>query len=143
VATQVIGTASISYTAVGGSTTTTVNLGTPLHDLKLSIAKERRVADPLDYSAREVVRYGDGRAQVDGLVRLHDNGQELVDLIENGLDGQVVTYKHGSTYSGIAARMVAAEDVVPDRERASPFYSEYETRFTLRRTTTGDWSAIL
>ena len=139
--TQIIGTASASYTAVGSTTTTTVNLGTPLHELRLNTAKERRAVDSLDFTGREVVNYGGGRAEVEGLIRFHDNGQELLDLIENGLDKQAITYKHGSTHTGIPAFMIEAGEVERDREPHGP--DEYQVRFTLRRNTTGDWSSIL
>ena len=138
---QVVGSASISYTAVGSTATTTVNLGTPLHDVRVLAAKERRPVDTLDFTAREVVSYGDGRAEIEGLVRFHNTPQELIDLAENGLDRQVVTYKHGSTHTGIAAWIIEAGDVEPDREPHGP--GEFQIRFRMRRNTTGDWSSIL
>ena len=140
-ATRVVGTASISYIAVGSTGTTSVNLGTPLHDVRVRAAKERRPVDSLDFTGREVVSYGDGRAEIEGLIRFHDNAQELIDLVENGLDRQAVTYKHGSTHTGIASWMVDGGDVELDRDPHGP--GEYQVRFALRRNTTGDWSSIL
>lgn len=134
--TQRVGTASISSTGTGS-----FNLGTPLHDVRVSTAKARRSVDSLDLTNREVVTYGTGRAQIEGLIRFHDAPQELDDIIEAGLDGDVVTYTHGSTHTGITAHLIDAGDVEPDTDLAGKGY--YQARITLRRNTTGDWSSIL
>lgn len=126
----------MSSTATGS-----FNLGTPLHDVRVSTAKARRTLDTLDLTAREVVTYGGGRAQVDGLIRFHDAPQELLNVIDAGLDGDVVTYTHGSTHAGITCHIVDAGEVEPDRDRHG--YGEYQVRVTLRRNGAGDWSSIL
>jgi len=134
--TQRVGTASISSTATGS-----FNLGTPLHDVRVLTAKSRRTLDSLDLTNREVITYGAGRAEVEGLIRFHDNGGELVSLIEAGLDGDVLTYTHGSTHAGITCHLTDAGAVEPDADLAGKGY--YQVRLTLRRNTVGDWSSIL
>lgn len=135
--TQVVGTASMSSTATGS-----INLGTPLHDVKVRDRKNRRTLDTLDLQAREVVSYGGGRWEIEGLVRFHNNAQELLNFIRAGLDGDQVTYTHGSTHSAINAKLIAAGDVEPDKDRAG--LGEYQVRLTFRTVADNDdWSAIL
>lgn len=136
---QVIGTASFAYTGSTGAVS--VNLGTPLHDLRLVTAKNRLTLDTLDLTAREVVTYGDGFSEVEGLVRFHDAPQEIVDLVEAGLDGTTLTYTHGTTHAGIAARLIEGGPVEPDQDLVGK--GQYQCRLRLRRTTAGDWSSIL
>jgi hypothetical protein len=138
--TQEVGKASFTYTVVGATSgVTTVTLGSPLHDISPGFDRAEYVADSADLSQRKVFTIGDGRHTVDGLVRFHDTPQDLLDMLDNARAGQVLTYFHTTSSTGIACRLTGGGNVTLDAD----WDKRYQVRLTLRRSTTGDWSAIL
>jgi hypothetical protein len=140
-ATQILGTARIAYTAVGATAATTVLLGTPLHDLRPGEDRWRAVSDSVNRGTRETAVIG-GRRTIDGLTRFNDDPNELQNAVINGRDGQPWTYYHGSTYAGIGCTLIDGGDIEPDAEPVAPH--QYQSRVTLRlSSSSADWSAIL
>lgn len=140
-ATQVLGSAKISYTAVGATAATTVLLGTPLHDCRPDEDRYRTVSDSINRANREVATIG-GRKTVDGLIRLHDDADELLDAVIAGRDGQLWNYYHGSTYAALECRIIDGGAIEPDQDPSAP--GQYQMRAVLRLSSSaGSWSAIL
>jgi hypothetical protein len=140
-ATQLLGSAKITYTAVGATAATTVLLGTPLHDLRPAEDRWRAVSDSVNRATRETAVIG-GRKTIDGLTRFNDNPDELLEAVINARDGQPWTYYHGSTYAGIACQLIDGGNIEPDTEPVAPH--QYQSRVTLRLSSSAaDWGAIL
>ena len=140
-ANQIVGAARFTYTTTSSTGTITVNLGTPLHELETDKQIRTFVSESMDYSQRAVVQITGGQYTLAGDVRFHDDARELVDLIEAGRRGYLLTYFHGSTASGHASRLLEADPVIADRELAGKGY--YETRLTLGTASTAGFGEVL
>jgi hypothetical protein len=133
VATQRIGRAAFTWSDTNHpGTNRQVLLGTRLYNVRPTDQRTRHVADSLDLSVRNVVLFGTSAANViTADVRLHDNPQELVDLIAAGKDGTTLTYYPNLEEPGESYDVyLTAGSVSPDPDTAG--WGWYMATMTLR-----------
>jgi hypothetical protein len=128
------GNSGFQVTAPSGATVTHV-LATPFRaSLVPAHRKVRFVSDTLDLSDREVISIGDGRAEIEGTIRLERRSQSLIDVLSLAADGRTITYfPDFGVGTGYPFRLINPEDVIDLLgDRARYRLSEYEIRVRFR-----------
>ena len=128
--TQRHGAASFEY----GPTTArvTVDVGTPLFEIRAASYHRRFSSTSADGSKRATLEVGNRLDELTGTIRLHDTARELSIMLDTALGStEIFRYfaGYGST-AGIPTRLIAHTPMQPDRELAGQ--GLHEVTVTLR-----------
>lgn len=81
-----------AFTYDRGAGTVVVLLEIPLFRVTAAETRRRFEVWSVDGTAKEVLTVGAGVPEIRGTIRLHDDAQELLDLLKAGADGYELTY---------------------------------------------------
>lgn len=130
--TQMIGTAQI----VHGSTT--VSLGTRLHNQTFRESRSRHIEESEDLTQRAVVVVGSAKPELVGTIRLHDDPEELRAMISDCLDGTQLDYSPDNGVTTYETLLIDASDITPDKDFPAGLPTNstplYQVTLTLRAT---------
>ncbi|MEK9505161.1 hypothetical protein [Gaopeijia maritima] len=139
------GDAAFRYTPPGGSLTT-VALEWPLWRKVPGRAQRRYASDSLDLTAREVLVVGSGVDEAAGTIRFHGDAVELLDMLEAGAAGVVLTYYPSLASPGTSFPMWLIEpsadriDLIAEAARRSR--GEWTVAIRVRATSGGSFAGL-
>lgn len=137
------GNAGWKYTPPGGSLTT-VQMNAPLQDVTPSARVRAYAWDSEDFTEREVVTTGTGVREISARIPLHEDADELLEMLRHGVSGVVLSYFPdlgiGENYPCVLTE--PADVPTLSRDQPAP-YGFWTGTVRLRHASGGDFGGIL